>query len=72
MRRSLKKKRDETHFQTTYDELTSCVQAEKEGETERYYSWIRIISAYETYSKLKKEVMTIPDDYRSKYEITFS
>ncbi len=35
------------------------------------YEWLSI-SAYETYSKLKKAVETILDDYPSKYEITFS
>ena len=35
------------------------------------YEWLSI-SAYETYSKLKKAVETILDDYHSKYEITFS
>ncbi|WP_243637416.1 transposase [Parashewanella curva] len=35
------------------------------------YEWLSI-SAYETYSKLKKAVETILDNYCSKYEITFS
>ena len=37
MRHSLKKKRNESHFQRAYEELAVCVKAEQDGEINLYY-----------------------------------
>ncbi len=38
MRHSLKKQRNEVYFERAYDELVSCVEMEKEGVIDLYYS----------------------------------